>query len=181
LSILPDVDLLLRPTLQHGGPTHSIILYLVIAFPAILLWKKQTIPYLVAAASHPIIGDYLTRTSKGPGVQLLYPITSSWFSAGSQAAQLMYIYAELILFSVFLILIVATKDIETLIKPHPSNMLLTLPIIAALLPVFTGFPIPVPPQLTIPHLVLILTLTIPVLIDIKHFMSHHSFKKPFGA
>jgi hypothetical protein len=114
-------------------------------------------------------------------VQLLYPITSTWFSAGSQAAQLTYTYAELAVFSIFLILILATKDIKTLIKPHPSNMLLTVPILAASLPVFTGFPIPVPPQLTIPHLILIVTLTIPILIDIKHFASHHNFKNPVDA
>jgi hypothetical protein len=109
-------------------------------------------------------------------VQLFYPITSTWFSAGSQTLQLAYIYAELTVFSIFLILILATKDIKTLIKPHPSNMLLTLPISAALLPVFTGFPTTVPSQLTIPHLILIVTLTIPVLTDIKHFVSQRSFK-----
>jgi hypothetical protein len=113
-------------------------------------------------------------------VQLLYPITSTWFSAGSQTLQLAYIYAELTVFSIFLILILATRDIETLVKPHPSNMLLTVPILAALLPVFTGFPTTVPPQLTIPHIMLIVTLTVPVITDVKYFVSHRSFKKLVG-
>lgn len=174
LSILPDIDLLI-PMLQHGGPTHSIILYLVIAFPAILLWKKQTIPYLIATASHPLIGDYLTRPTRGQGIQLLCPLTSNWFSAGSQALTLTYVYAELALFPIFLILILATRDIKTLTKPHPSNMLLAVPISTALLPVFTKFPISIPPELIIPHLVLILILTLPILIDIRHLLRYHQF------
>lgn len=171
LSILPDIDLLI-PALQHGGPTHSIILYLVIAFPAILLWKKQTIPYLIATASHPLIGDYLTRPTIGKGVQLLYPITSNWVSAGSEALRLVYIHAELALFSTFIILILATRDIKILTKPHPSNMLLAVPISTALLPVFMKFPISVPSELIIPHLILIIILIIPVFIDIRHVVRH---------
>jgi len=167
LSILPDIDLLLAPVLQHGGPTHSIILYLAIAFPAILMWKKQTIPYLAALASHPLLGDYLTRASRAEGVQLLFPLTSSWFSAGSEALRLTYVYIELALFIAFLTFTLTTRDITTLTKPHPSNLLLAIPISTALLPVFTQFPIPVPPELILPHLLLIILLALPILKDIE--------------
>jgi len=155
--------------LQHGGPTHSIILYLAIAIPAILMWKKQTIPYLLASVSHPLLGDYPTRPSRAPGVQLLFPLTSNWFSAGSEAAQLIYVYIELVLFAALITLTLTTKDITTLIKHHPSNLLLVIPILTALLPVFTQFPMPVPPELIIPHLILILLLTFSVFRDIEHF------------
>lgn len=165
LSILPDIDLI-TPMLQHGGPTHSIILYLAIASPAILLWKKQTVPYLVALASHPLLGDYLTRPGKAQGVQLLFPLTSGWFSAGSEVAGLTYVYLELALFTAFLMLM--TKDVALLIKHHPTNLLLSIPISTALLPVFMQFPIPVPPELIIPHLILIILLALPILTDIEH-------------
>lgn len=167
LSILPDIDLLVPVLLQHGGPTHSIILYLAVAFPAILVGKKQTIPYLMAIISHPLLGDYLTRSSRAQGVQLFLPLTSSWFAAGSHAAVLAYIYLELVLFAVFLMLMLRTKDIKILMEHHHSNLLLTIPISTALLPVFMQFPIPVPLELIAPHLILIVLLAFPVFLDFK--------------
>jgi len=173
LSILPDIDLLLTPMLQHGGPTHSLIFYLAIAFPSILVWKKQAIPYLAALISHPLLGDYPTRQSRTEGVQLFFPLSSSWFSGGSEAASLTYVYVEFALFIAFLMLMLTTRDITTLIKHHPSNLLLAIPISTALLPVFLQFPITVPLELIIPHLILLFLLALPILMDIKHITRHH--------
>jgi len=172
VSIIADVDLLI-PGLEHRGPTHSLLLYLALAFPAILVWKKQAIPYLVAFASHPFLGDYLTSPSVGEGVQLFFPLSSTWFSGGSEAALLTYVYAELTIFIAFLMLMLTTKDLTTLIKHHPSNLLLIIPISTALFPVFLEFPISVPPELLIPHLVLLFLLVLSVLIDITHLMRRY--------
>lgn len=168
LSILPDIDLLV-PLLPHGGFTHSIIIHLVIAFPAVLFWKMQAIPYLIAVVSHPVLGDYPTRISirETAGVQLFFPLTSNWFAAGVESAMLLYVYSELILFAVFLGMMFATKDYAMLTKPHPSNWLLGIPIATALLPVFFQFTLPVPMELLIPHMVLIVLLGVPILVDLK--------------
>jgi hypothetical protein len=157
--------------LEHRGLTHSVILFLAIVFPSILVWKKQAIPYLVAFASHPFLGDYLTATSAADGLQLFFPLSSSWFSGGSETLLITYAYLELALFIVFLTLMLTTRDIITLIKPHSSNLLLAIPISTALLPVFLQFPIPVPTILVIPHLILLILLALPILTDIKQFMS----------
>ena len=157
--------------LPHGGPTHSIILYLALAFPAILLWRKQAIPYLTALVSHPLLGDYPTRIYQTSGVQLFYPLTSEWFAAGIEGAMLVYIYLELTLFAIFLGMMFVTRDFRTLIKPHPSNWLLGIPIATALLPVFLRFPLPVPAELVIPHIILIALLGIPVLTDLKALLT----------
>ena len=157
--------------LQHSGPTHSIILILAIAFPAILVWKEQTIPYLAALISHPLLGDYLTYPMRAPGVQLFFPLTSSWFSAGFEAARLTYVYFELALFATFLMLLLATRDITTLIKHHRSNLLLAIPIPTVLLPVFMQFPIPVPPELIIPHLIYMALFTLSILMDWKAILT----------
>jgi hypothetical protein len=170
LSILPDIDMLIL-MLPHGGPTHSIILYLALALPAILIWKKQTIPYLIAIVSHPLLGDYPTRIHQTSGVQLFYPLTSEWFAAGIQGAMIFYVYVELILFAVFLSIVLSTKDLSALIRPHSSNWLLGIPIATALLPVFLRFPLSVPAELVIPHIVLIALLGIPVLIDLKSLLA----------
>jgi len=172
-SIIADIDLLMPSLLEHRGPTHSIILFLVIAFPSILVWKKQAIPYLAAFASHPFLGDYLTSRSAAEGVQLFFPLSSTWFSGGSETALFTYAYVELALFIAFLTLMLTTRDIMTLIKHNSSNLLLVIPASTALLPVFLQFPIPVPPILVIPHLILLILLSFPVLIDIKHLMHRH--------
>ena len=172
VSIIADVDLLI-PGLEHRGPTHSLLLYLALAFPAILVWKKQAIPYLVAFASHPFLDGYLTSPSVAKGVQLFFPLSSTWFSGGSEAALLTYVYAELAIFIAFLMLMLTTRDLAALIKHHPSNLLLVIPISTALFPVFLEFPISVPPELLIPHLVLLFLLVLSVLIDITHLMRRY--------
>jgi hypothetical protein len=173
LSILPDMDMLIL-MLPHGGPTHSIILYLALAFPAILIWKKQTIPYLIAIVSHPLLGDYPTRIYQTSGVQLFYPLTSEWFAAGLEGAMFFYINLELILFALFLGIMLKTRDLTMLIKPHPSNWLLGIPIATALLPVFLQFPLPVPLELVVPHIILIALLGIPILTDMKALLTRSS-------
>lgn len=156
--------------LEHRGPTHSIILLLAIAFPAILMWKKQAIPYLAALISHPLLGDYLTAPSAAEGLQLFFPLSSSWFSGGSETAAFTYVYLELALFIVFLTLMLTTRDMTKLIKHHSSNLLLLIPISTALFPVLLQFPIAVPQTLIIPHLILLFLLALPILIDVKQLM-----------
>jgi len=156
--------------LEHRGPTHSIILFLAIAFPSILVWKKQAIPYLATFASHPFLGDYLTASSAAEGLQLFFPLSASQFLGGSEATLFTYAYLELALFIAFLTLMLTTRDIMTLIKHHSSNLLLAIPISTALLPVFLQFPIPVPPILIIPHFILLILLAFPIFIDLKHLM-----------
>jgi len=168
LSVLPDVDLFLEPTLRHGGPTHSLIILIILFLPVIVVWRKKSIPYLAAAASHSLIGDYLTRSVKTRGVQLLFPLTSKWYSAGLEEAELLYVYSEIILFILFLSLLFTTRDIAVLTKNHPSNWLLLIPVLTAVLPVLTDFPLHVPIELVIPHLALIALLMIPILVDAKH-------------
>lgn len=172
-SIIADIDLLIPSLLEHRGPTHSIILFLTIAFPSIHVWKKQAIPYLTAFASHPFLGDYLTASSATEGLQLFFPLSSTWFSGGSEAALFTYACLELALFIAFLTLMLTTRDMVRLIKHHSSNLLLVIPVSTALLPVFLQFPIPVPPILVIPHLILLILLAFPVLIDTRHLMYRH--------
>jgi hypothetical protein len=138
----------------------------------ILIWRKTSIPYLAAAASHALIGDYLTRSANTRGVQLLFPLTRTWYSAGLEGAELLYIYSEIILLIAFLSLLFTTRDTNFLTKNHPSNWLLVIPLITLILPVLIDFPLHVPIELVIPHLILIATLMLPILSDAKHLIRH---------
>lgn len=177
LSILPDIDLFMEPMLRHGGPTHSIVILSVLFLPVLLLWKKAGVPYLAAAASHTLVGDYLTRSVKTTGVQLSFPLTSTWYSAGLEEARLVYVYSEIALLTLFLLLLFATKDAVVLTRSHTSNWVLMIPILTLALPVLTDFPLHVPVELVIPHLALIVLLMLPILTDVKHLTHSYTHKQ----
>lgn len=158
--------------LRHGGPTHSLIVLAVLFLPVILIWKKASIPYFAATASHSLIGDYLTRSINTRGVQLLFPITSRWYSAGFDGAELLYVYSEVILFIMFLSLLFTTRDARFLTKDHLSNWLLVIPVLTLAFPVLVDFPMHVPVELVIPHIALTAMLMLPFLIDVKRLMRY---------
>ena len=81
-----------------------------------------------------------------------------------------YVYLELALFAAFLGIMVSNGDIKILTQAHPSNFLYAVPIFTALLPAFVRFPIPVPAILIIPHVILVIILALPLLIDIRHLI-----------
>ncbi len=165
-SIAPDIDLLI-PGVEHRGPTHSLILLLLFSIPLMLIWRKQAIPFAASLMSHPLLGDYLTSINRSQGVQLLFPLSGSWFYGNVGMVGSMLPILEIVLLGVMMILLFISKDIKQLVQPHSSNILLSIPIITALLPVFTRFPIPVPKSLIIPHVILIVFLSIPIFIDLK--------------
>jgi len=161
-SVIPDVDLLI-PSLEHRGPTHSLIILSVFFLPTFFLYRKKAIPYFIALIQHSILGDFLTG-----GTQLLWPLTTKWYGAHimcmiSQANILL----EWSLFLTCLTSMIKTKDTQTLLQPHPSNLILTLPILTVLLPALFSFPLYVPPELIIPHITYLTLFTISILIDLK--------------
>jgi len=164
-SVIPDIDLLI-PGLEHRGPTHSLIIFLLLFLPAFILCRKRAIPYFVALAQHSIIGDYLTSG----GIQLLWPISSNWYVTGIKIISLANISLEWVFFLILLTVMFKTKDTWILFQPHPSNMLLLIPVFTVLLPPFFSFPLSVPLQLIIPHLTYLALFILSILIDFKTIM-----------
>jgi len=162
-SVISDVDLLI-PGLEHRGPTHSLILFFLLFLPAFLLYGKRATPYLIALAQHSIIGDYLT----GGGIQLLWPIASNWYGAGISMISLTIILLEWTSFLTFLTIMLKTRDAWALFQHHPSNLLLSIPVLTVLLPPFFHFPLPVPIELVIPHLTYLAIFALSILIDLIH-------------
>lgn len=161
LSVIPDIDLLI-PHLQHRGPTHSIIVALVIFIPIFILYKRKAIPYFIALIGHALIGDYMS----GSGTQLLWPITTQNFGADMNIASPANIAAEWTLFIVLTIMILETRDIAKLFKPHRSNLILLIPTFTVLLPTFLSFPLEVPFLLIPPHVAYIAMFIISVVVDL---------------
>jgi membrane-bound metal-dependent hydrolase YbcI (DUF457 family) len=161
LSVIPDIDLLI-PGLEHRGPTHSLIVFCLLFLPIFKLYGTRVLPYLIPLASH-TLADGLTG-----GAQALWPINTNLYGTGICIKSLTNIYAEWTLFLASLTLLLTTKELWKLLKPHPSNLLLAIPIISIFDSTFLGFPIPVPTQLIIPHLIKLTIFTLSILTDLRH-------------
>lgn len=162
LSIISDTDLLI-PNLTHRGPTHSIVVLLLLSFPAFMLYQKRAFPYFVALAQHSIAGDYLT----GEGIQLLWPLSRTWYtSAGIGMASPTNILTEWALFLASAATMLTAKDAHALFQEHPSNLLLSVPVLTVLLPSLFHFPLHVPPELLIPHMVFLGLFGPSILVDL---------------
>jgi len=164
-SVLPDIDLLI-PDLHHRGPMHSVILFCFLFLPAFILFRKRAIPYFVALIQHILIGDYLTGST-----QLLWPITTNWYGLGMEIASLTNIFIEWTLFLTSTTILFKTKDARSLFQQHPSNMILSIPVLTVLLPTLLSFPTYVSPELIIPHLVYMILFTFSILADLKAILT----------
>jgi len=160
-SIIPDADLLV-PGLQHRGPTHSIIISCLLFLPAFMFLGKGAAPYFVALIQHSLVGDYLTGST-----QLLWPIASNWYTLGIGITSLVNVFIEWTLFLTCITIMLKTKDAWLLFQHHPSNLVLSIPILAFLLPTFLRFPLSVPLELVIPHLTYLILFALSTLIDCK--------------
>lgn len=98
---------------------------------------------------HILIGDFLT----GGGIQLLWPITQTWYGIGVPMKDPVNVLVEWVSFLVAVSIMLATRDICKLFKKSQSILLLLVPILTVLLPSLLQFPLIVPPSLLIPHLV----------------------------
>jgi len=160
VSVLPDMDFII-PGLEHRGPTHSLIIFSLLFLPVLVAYRKVAIPYLLAVAQHSLIGDYLTG-----GIQLFWPITTQCY--GVEISSLTNVSLEWIVFSASLTLMLGTKDVWVFFRPHPTNLTLCIPSAAIFLSAFLSFPLPVPKELTAPHLIYLAIFVLSVLVDIKH-------------
>jgi hypothetical protein len=166
LSVLPDIDLLI-PGLVHRGPLHSAVLFCVLFLPIFLFYKKNAVPYFVAVIQHIVIGDYLI----GGELQLLWPLSSNLYGIPIECGSLVHVALEWALFVVSMLFMVKTKDLVFLFKPIPSNVILSIPILTVLLPTVLNFPLSVPLNLLIPHVIYLALFAIPILIDLKMMLT----------
>jgi membrane-bound metal-dependent hydrolase YbcI (DUF457 family) len=164
-SVLPDIDIVI-PGLQHRGPMHSLILFCLLFLPTFILYRKRAIPYFVSLIQHILIGDLLT----GP-TQALWPIATNWYGLGIEMTGITNIFIEWTLFLTSTTILFKTKDAMALFQQHPSNMILSIPVLTVLLPTLLSFPTYVSTELVIPHLAYMILFTFPILADLKAILT----------
>jgi membrane-bound metal-dependent hydrolase YbcI (DUF457 family) len=172
LSIIPDIDLLLIPSM-HRGPTHSAIVAIIVFIPLFVVYRKRALPYFLALISHSLIGDFFV----GGQIQLFWPLTQEF---GLHELGLTYIAIEdtanvAIELSLFLAatgIMIKTKDILQFFKVNKSNLILAIPIFTVLLPTFIGYPFDAPLLVTLPaeaaaHLFYLVLFAVSILIALN--------------
>jgi membrane-bound metal-dependent hydrolase YbcI (DUF457 family) len=163
LSVIPDVDILI-PFIAHRGPTHSLISTLIIFTPFFLAYRQKAAPYFIALIQHSLIGDYIA----GGGIQLLWPVTTQHFGTSLSMKSQTIIAIEWITFLTSMVIMLKTKETATLLKPHTTNLILTIPTFTVLLPTFLSYPQNVPELLIPPHLVYMAVFLTSITIDLHH-------------
>lgn len=148
LSTIPDIDILIRQ-LQHRGPTHSIITATILFIPLFIIYKKKAIPYFAALTQHFLIGDLIP----GGRVQLLWPISMQYYGRETSITNPTNMTTEWILFTISILIILKTSQMNIFFKPHHSNLLLTIPVVTVLMPTLVGYPLNVPIEMIPPHLI----------------------------
>lgn len=167
LSLLPDIDLLI-PSLPHRGPTHSLIVPLIVFVPIFLAYKWKAVPYIAALATHTIVGDMFTKG----GVQILWPFSMRWVSHGLAMcmASTLENYVEIALFLVLIFTIALSKDYYQLFNTNMENVILFIPLCTIVLPAMFRFPLVVPNLLILPHVILMGVVLISISMPLFPFM-----------
>jgi membrane-bound metal-dependent hydrolase YbcI (DUF457 family) len=151
LSIIPDIDILAGEGF-HRGPTHSVILAVLVFIPVFVLFRKQALPYFLALVSHSLIGDLFI----GGNLQLFWPVSTSHVSLPIIPKISIFspinIALELTLFITATLVMFKTKDLQLFFQKNTSNLLLIIPIATVLMPTFLAYPLNVPILLIPPHL-----------------------------
>jgi len=164
-SVFPDIDLLI-PGLEHRGPLHSVVVFCFLFIPMFLLYKKRAVPYFVAVIQHCVIGDFLTG-----GTQLLWPVSIDMYGLGIGIDSLTNIAFEWALFIISIIIMFKAKDMLLLLKRHPSNLILFIPLMTVLLPLVITFPLYVSLVLLIPHLVYLVLFVFSIFVNLKAILT----------
>jgi hypothetical protein len=168
LSVIPDTDIIIQifvPTLEHRGPTHSVITALIVFIPIFAVYQKRAIPYFIALIQHSLIGD----TVAGGQIQLLWPVATQYYGTGMNIQSQTNTAVEWTLFLLSMIIMLKTKDTATLFQPNNTSLALTIPVFTLLLPTFVGYPLDVPAWLIPPHLAYTFILSASIIIALfKH-------------
>ena len=168
LSIIPDIDIILSFLLRtniHRGPTHSIIVAILVFIPFFILYRQKAVPYFAALASHSVIGDFLIG-----GLQLLWPLSTREFGFSYVSIYSMESVAlEFTLFIIALVIMFKTRDIHQFFRNSNLNLILAIPIFTVLLPTFASYPLRVPLLLVLPHLFYLVLFSISVLFVVRRF------------
>ena len=129
MGILPDADLLLSPFgVEHHTFMHSLIFWLVLFVPFLLVYRRRVIPYLAAVVQHFAFGDFIFGT-----VMILWPFSHSFFGFGLSMGSTLDVAFETTGLLLFVGVSYFNGDLKRLLSVDPTNFLMILPFLALLI------------------------------------------------
>lgn len=162
MSVIPDIDLVFH-FVRHRGPFHSIVLATAFFVPVFFMWRKASLPYLVALLQHSLLGDFFI----GGKTQLLWPLTPEIYGTDISITSPISITLEWLLFITATLVMLKTRDVRTFFRPNNSNLILVIPMLALLVPMFLLSPSPIPVALMPPHVVYLALFAISLMVDLS--------------
>jgi hypothetical protein len=167
LSIIPDIDIVIGYLLNteiHRGPTHSIVVAVLVFIPFFLYYRQRATPYFVALVSHSVIGDFFI----GGQLQLFWPLSTSEFGLTYISIySTVNVVLEFTLFVIATVVMFKAGDIYRFFRNSKLNLVLAIPIFTVLLPTVASYPLHVPLLLVLPHLFYLVLFSISVLLVLK--------------
>jgi hypothetical protein len=182
LSVIPDIDILaehidgLASVIPHRGPVHSVSVALVVFIPIFIIYRKAALPYFIALIQHALIGDYFI----GGQLELFWPITQQKFGFPTSIQSIQNVGLELSLFTVSIILLLATKDLHKMFQPNRSNLILAIPTFTVLLPTFVSYPLDVPILMIPPHVIYTIIFAASIIIELWALFGSEKTQIPSG-
>jgi hypothetical protein len=128
LGVLPDIDLLLRGFgVEHHTFTHSLFFWFVIFAPFLVVFRRKSIPYLVAVVQHFAFGDFLVGN-----VMILWPFSSQYFGFNITMVSAIDVALETagLLFAIGIIYL--NGDLRRLLSIDVRNISMLIPFLALL-------------------------------------------------
>jgi membrane-bound metal-dependent hydrolase YbcI (DUF457 family) len=187
LSVLPDADLvvqLLTNTHIHRGPTHSIIVAVLVFIPFFVVYRKRAVPYFLALISHSLIGDFFI----GGRVQLFWPLSGTGYGIHQVGTYIIDIntpvdsIVEILLFLAAVYVLYKSGDWKVFFSDDKSNLLLIIPLATVLVPTIIGYQtqplIRTSPTLALAHLFFLVLFCIAVSKTLARYL-RISREKPF--
>jgi membrane-bound metal-dependent hydrolase YbcI (DUF457 family) len=166
LSVIPDIDILIQKyldaSLQHRGPTHSVIVAFIVFAPFFVVYRRKAVPYFVALIQHSLVGDFIA----GGQIQLLWPLTNQFFGMTIEISSLTNIMIEWTAFLASMAVMLITKDFAVFIRQQKSNLILAIPTFTVLLPPILSYPLDVPILLVPPHVVYAVMFSAAIIVEI---------------
>ena len=126
LGVMPDVDLLLRGFgVAHHTFTHSLFFWFVFFAPFSAVYRRKSIPYLVAVVQHFAFGDFLVGE-----VMIFWPFSASYFGFDTAMVSVLDVALETAGLLLAAGIMFFNGDLRRLLSVDMRNIPMFLPLLA---------------------------------------------------
>ena len=123
VGIVPDYDILFQGLgLVHHTYIHSLLLWAPVAI-ALVLWKRESLPYVAGILSHLLIGDFLVSS-----IPILLPLSNVSVGLRFGMPSIADAVLEASSFLLMFLLIWRNGDLRRMLSGQRTNLLMVVPL-----------------------------------------------------